>query len=65
MAEPEIRYNLTLPVSLNRDLEVTAKELGISKAEAIRRALVLMKHAVQADEVEFTRDGKKQTVLLR
>lgn len=65
MAESAIRYNLTLAPALNGDLEAAASLLGVSKAEAIRRALLLMKHAVQADKVELTRGGEKQTVLLK
>ncbi len=63
--DADIRYNLTLPTALNRDLEASASLLGISKAETIRRALLLMKHAVQADKVELTRGGEKQTVLVK
>jgi hypothetical protein len=64
MAE-DIRYNLTLPESLNLDLEAAASVLGVTKAEAIRRAILLMKHAVQADRVELTSRGEKQTVLVK
>jgi hypothetical protein len=65
MGDQDTRYNLTLPESLNSDLEATAGLLGVSKAEAIRRAVILMKHAVQADKVELTRGQEKQTVLLK
>jgi hypothetical protein len=65
MADADVRYNLTLPQNLNSDLETAASLLGISKAEAIRRAVLLMKHAVQADKVELTRGGEKQTILLK
>jgi|1185.fasta_scaffold566353_2 hypothetical protein len=65
MADSDVRYNLTLTPPVNSDLEATANLLGISKAEAIRRALLLMKHAVQADKVELTRGSEKQTVLVR
>ena len=66
MAQSEIRYNLTLPPTVNKDLEATARQLGITKAEAIRRALLLMKHAVQAEKVELTSpSGEKQTVLIK
>jgi len=61
----EIRYNLTLTEPLNEDLEIAADTLGISKAEAIRRAITLMKHAVRADKVTLERDGEKQTVLVK
>jgi hypothetical protein len=61
----EIRYNLTLTEPLNHDLEIAADTLGITKAEAIRRAITLMKHAVKADKVELTRGNEKQTVLVK
>jgi len=64
MAE-EIRYNLTLTEPLNRDLEIAAGLLGTTKAEVIRRAITLMKHAVQADKIELTRGNEKQTVLVK
>jgi hypothetical protein len=65
MADSDVRYNLTLPQNLNSDLEAAASLLGVTKAEAIRRAVLLMKHAVQADKVELTRGTDKQTILLK
>jgi predicted DNA-binding protein len=61
----DARYNVTLPPQLDEDLKKLEENLGTSKAEILRRALVLYKHAVAADEVEFTRSGKKQTVLVK
>ena len=60
-----IRYNLTLSEEANQDLEAAAGLLGTSKADAIRRALILMKHAVQADKIELTRGAEKQVVLVK
>jgi hypothetical protein len=65
MADTDIRYNLTLSEEANRDLEATAALLGTSKADALRRAVILMKHAVQADTIELTRGNEKQTVLVK
>ena len=67
MANPDttVRYNLTLPKDLDTDLEATAARLGITKAEAIRRSITLIKHASQADKVELTRGAERQTVLLK
>jgi len=67
MAEPDsfIRYNLTLPKELDSDLVTTARRLGISKAETIRRSITLMKYASLAEKVELTREGERQTVLLK
>jgi hypothetical protein len=64
-SDATVRYNLTLPNDLDADLEATAKRLGISKAEAIRRSITLIKHASQADKVELTKGEERQTVLLR
>jgi hypothetical protein len=61
----DIRYNLTLSPDANRDLEAAASVLGTTKADALRRALTLMKHAVQADKVELTNGTEKQVVLLK
>jgi hypothetical protein len=66
MADTDIRYNLTLSEEANQDLEGTAALLGTSKADALRRAVTLLKHAVQADKVELTtKGGEKQSVLLK
>jgi hypothetical protein len=65
MADNDTRYNLTLSEATNADLEATAALLGTSKADAIRRALMLMKHAVKADKIELTQGNKKQRVLVK
>ena len=65
MADTDTRYNLTLSQDANQDLETTANLLGTSKADALRRALTLMKHAVQADKIELTRGNEKQQVLVK
>jgi hypothetical protein len=61
----DIRYNLTLSPDANQDLEAAASALGTTKADALRRALTLMKHAVKADKVELTNGTEKQVVLLK
>jgi hypothetical protein len=65
MPGTDIRYNLTLSEDVNRALEGTAALLGTTKAEALRRAVILMRNAVEADKVELTRGDEKQTVLLK
>jgi hypothetical protein len=65
MADTDIRYNLTLSQEANQDLEAAASLLGTTKADAIRRALMLMKYAVQADKIELTRGKEKQRVLVK
>ncbi len=59
------RYNVSLGSDLDRDLDDVATKLGVSKAEAMRRALMLFKHAVEADEVKFTKDGEDRVVLIK
>lgn len=60
------RYTLALGDKLDADLTKVAQELEVSKSEAIRRAIVLLRHAVRADKVEFTaKDGQKQVVLIK
>lgn len=61
----QVRYNVTLPTTVNDALQRAADELQVSKAEAIRRALMLFQHAVDADKVELTKAGEKQTVLVK
>jgi len=65
MGDTDTRYNLTLSREANQDLEATAALLGTSKADALRRAVILLKHAVQADKVELTKGNDKQSVLLK
>ncbi len=60
------RYNVNLPEQLDRDLRETAVALGATKAEVLRRALMLFKHAVGAERIELTqKDGERQTVLVK
>lgn len=59
------RYSLTLPPPLEAQLDQVSKELHISKSEALRRALVLFRHAVEADKVELTGKHGKQAVLIK
>jgi hypothetical protein len=45
------RYNVTLGSGLEATLEKLAEEAGLSKADILRQALLLYKHAFAADEV--------------
>ena len=69
MAAQGTRYSVTLPPPVEEDLEVISKELHTSKAEALRRSIVLFKHAIRADRVEFYNgegeDEVSQQVLLK
>ena len=58
------RYNVSLGPKLDRDLERIADELEITKAEALRRALTLFTHAVDADAVKLvTKDGDQIVIV--
>ncbi len=60
-----MRYTVTLPPRVERDLTQVAANLQISKSEAFRRALTLLKHAAEADKVIFKKDDEEQVVLVK
>ena len=59
------RYTVTLGPRLDDELEEIAIDLGITKAEAFRRALTLYKHAVNSDGVILKKGNSDQTVLVK
>jgi translation initiation factor 2 alpha subunit (eIF-2alpha) len=59
------RYTVTLPPRVEKDLEDVAESLQIPKSEAFRRALTLLKHAADADEVILKKDNQSKTVLVK
>ena len=60
------RYSVTLPSPVEKDLNQLTDDLGITKAEILRRSIMLYKHAVKAETVELHgKDGKSQKVLLK
>lgn len=62
----ERRYNVTLGSNLDKDLEEVATKLQVTKSEAMRRALLLFKHAVDAESVTLKgEDGKEKAVLIK
>ncbi len=61
----DVRYTISLGEQAERDLNEVSSELGISKAEAFRRALTLLKHAAKADEVILRKDQQNQSVLVK
>lgn len=65
MLQKGTRYTLTLPPLLEKDLEEVTATLGVTKSEAIRRALALFKHAVQADRIELTDKSGTKEVLIK
>jgi hypothetical protein len=61
----DTRYTVSLPPRVEKDLAQIATDLQITKSEAFRRALTLLKHASKADEVILRNDGKDQTILVK
>lgn len=59
------RYILTLSESMDRVLCKLAEEFSCSKGEVLRRALVLLKHAVNAKKVKLVTRGRVQMVSVR
>lgn len=59
------RYTVTLGPRLEDELANVADVLSIPKSEAIRRALTLYKHAVEADNVVLKKGQVSQTVLVK
>ncbi|MCR4340758.1 MAG: hypothetical protein NUW01_12830 [Gemmatimonadaceae bacterium] len=59
------RYTVSLPPRVEKDLEDVAEALQIPKSEAFRRALTLLKHAAEADEVILKKGDHSTSVLLK
>ena len=47
------RYNFSLSENLDTDLSYMSEKLQITKSETVRRALQLMRYAVDADDVSI------------
>ena len=61
-----VHYSVMLPPPVEEDLNELTEELHISKAEALRRSIVLLKHAIKAKRVELEEmDGTKRAVVVR
>jgi len=59
-------YSVTIDPTLNEDLSQAAADLNITKEEAVRRALELLKHASKAENIELTMPGgRKRAVRLK
>jgi len=60
------RYNVSLSPKLDEDLNEIAEKLDTTKSEAMRRALVLMRHAIDAKAVKLVDDeGQEQRILIK
>ncbi|KPJ59081.1 MAG: hypothetical protein AMJ46_12500 [Latescibacteria bacterium DG_63] len=59
------RYAVRLSENFTEALEEAAKELGVGKSEALRRALMLLRHAAKADSVEIRSHGKNGQIVRR
>jgi hypothetical protein len=56
-------YKVTFPPEANEELAQLASKLKVSKDEALRQALVLLRHAADAEGVELILDqGRRQKV---
>jgi len=60
-----MNYNVTLSENLDHELEELVRKLGTSPADVIRRAILLLKHASEADEIRLINKGKEQKVLVK
>ncbi len=59
-------YDITFSESVDRDLDWIAATLNVSKGEAFRRAISLMKAAVAADSVQVNHgEGQSSLVKIR
>ena len=65
MTSDKIRYSISLSKTMETDLTKSALSIGISKVEAIRRALMLFNYAVKADKIELTIGKEKQYILIK
>ena len=60
------RYNVSLPCSIEQDLCELADALKLDKGEVFTRALLLLKHAVNAHEVHLVyADNTIQKVIVK
>jgi len=62
------RYNLNLTPAMENGLQNSANDLGVSRAEVMRRALELYNHVIKSntDTVAFTNaEGEKVNVIVR
>lgn len=60
-----MNYDVTVSENFDNDICALAKLLNISPADVIKRAVVLLKHAVNADEVKLVSNGEEKKVLLK
>ena len=55
------RYSVMLTPPMEEALEELTQKLHTTKADVLRRSMLLFKHAVEADRVElFTKEGDKE-----
>ncbi len=60
------RYSVTLSPPVEEDLNRLTEKLHITKSEALRRSIMLFKHAVDAEEVSLTySDNTNRKVLVK
>lgn len=59
------RYTISIGDTLDGDLNTMARRLETTKSEVIRRALILFREALDADEVILRKGRQNQSVLVR
>lgn len=58
-------YKLEMSEDLNYDLKFLSGKLRISEGEVLQQALLLLKHAIDADEIKIIKNGIEQEVIIR
>lgn len=61
----EKRFNVSIGQTMDNDIQSVANNLGITKAEVIRRAFILFKHASKAEKVLLQTPEGEQVVLIK
>jgi hypothetical protein len=56
---------VTIPADMYDALEKVTRDLKISKADVLRRAMMLFEHALTADKVELTIGEKRHKVVVK
>ncbi len=60
-----MNYKITLSAEMDAELISLTNSLSISHADLFKRAILLLKHAAQADKVMLISNNKEQQVLIK
>jgi len=58
-------FELKLPLELADQFETPSRTLNLSLGETLGRAILLLSHAMDADDVFITKQGKRIKVLIK